>query len=217
MVPELIPALLCQDEDTFRERLELVDGFVEWIQLDILDNTLYPNTCWADPAVIESWPIQSNLELHLMVADPAAVMRAWEGVMNVQRVIWHVETNIDHKALILEAKQRGYQVGLAIAPSTSLDQLLPYLKHVDRVLVLGVEPGQSGQALIPTSLKTIQTLASIELHPTVAFDGGVADNTLPSVLNAGAEAICAASLIFNHPPVDERIEDIRDRLTLSAT
>ena len=216
MVPELIPALLCQDEDAFRERLALVDGVVEWIQLDILDGTLYPNTCWADPAVIEAWPIQSNLELHLMVADPAAAIAGWEGVMNIQRVIWHIEAAIDHKALILEAKKRGYQVGLAIAPSTPIDQILPYLKHIDRVLVLGVEPGRSGQTLIPMSLKNVQTLASIERHPVIAFDGGVADNTLPSIVNAGVEAICAASLIFNHTPVDKRIEEIRDRLALSA-
>lgn len=212
MAPELIPALLCQDEETFRERLELVDGLVDWIQLDILDNTLYPNTCWADPAVIETLPIQSNLELHLMVSDPGSIIEAWKDVTNFQRAIWHIEAPIDHHALIRHAKAQGLQVGLAIAPNTPIDQLLPYLKEIDRVLILGVEPGRSGQPLVATALKTVQTLSSMDAHPVIAFDGGVADETLPRILKAGADAICAASLIFNHPPIDQRIEEIRGRL-----
>lgn len=213
MAPELIPALLCHNEESFRTRLEDVDGLVEWVQIDVIDHTLYPNQSWADPVVIETWPIQSNLELHLMVSDPGSIIHAWKDVTNFKRAIWHVEATIDHHALIRETKKQGLEVGLAIAPSTPLDQLFPYLKDIDRVLVLGVEPGKSGQTLIPKTLKTVQELSSIHHHPIIAFDGGVTDETLPHILKAGAEAICAASLIFNHPPIHERLEEIRGRMT----
>ncbi len=217
MAPELIPALLCQDQDTFLSRLELIDDLVDWIQLDILDSTLYPNQCWADPVVIETLPIQSHLELHLMVANPQAMIETWKNVINVQRVIWHIEASVDHKTLIRDVKKSGYQVGLAIAPSTPLERLLPFLKEIDRVLVLGVSPGKSGQTLIPSALKTVQDISSLEHHPVIAFDGGVSDATLPRILTAGAEAICAASLIFDHPPIPERIEEIRGKLARSHT
>ncbi len=212
MVPELIPALLCPDEASFHDRLKMIDSEASWVQIDILDGTLYANQSWADPHVVSDWDINTSLELHLMVADPARVINTWEIVPNFRRAIWHIEAEIDHASLIQTIRNSGRQVGLAIAPNTPLEKLLPYLPDIDRVLVLGVEPGWSGQPLVPATLDTVRSLNQQTPHPTISFDGGVTDETLPSIIKAGAESICAASLIFNHPPIPERLQEIRAKL-----
>ncbi len=212
MAPELIPALLCQDETSFHDRLSLVDAQAPWVQIDILDGTLYANHSWADPHIISTWHLNSSLELHIMVEDPAHVIDTWNIIPTFKRAIWHIEAKIDHASLIQAVRNTGREVGLAIAPSTPLETLSPYLADIDRVLVLGVEPGWSGQSLIPTSLERIRQLHQQIPHPTISFDGGVTEETLPGIIQAGAESICASSLIFKHPPIAERLQEIRAKL-----
>lgn len=212
MAPELIPALLCQDETSFHDRLNLVDTEVPWVQVDILDGTLYANHSWADPHVISTWHLNTSLELHIMVEDPAHIINTWNIVPTFKRAIWHIEAKIDHASLIQSVRNAGREVGLAIAPSTPLEILTPYLADIDRVLVLGVEPGWSGRPLIPASLEHVRHLQKQTPHPIISFDGGVTQETLSGIIHAGAECICASSLIFNHPPIPERLQEIRAKL-----
>lgn len=215
MAPELIPSILFPDEKTVRERIGSIQELVEWVQLDVLDDTLYANTSWADAKTVDSWNLPCNVELHLMVSDPQSVIEAWQQVTCFRRALWHVEAPINHKALIKTVKQLGRQAGLCLSPNTPLSHLEPYLSLIDRVLVLGVQPGWSGQALIPHTLETVRALVSREPHPTIAFDGGIADDTISLLLEAGAEAICPNSWVFKHPPIPERIEWIRGKLQKS--
>lgn len=212
MAPELIPALLCENETSFRDQLTLVEQEVSWVQIDILDGTLYPNQSWADPNVMSAWDIRPSLELHIMVQDPERIIEQWKNSLNFKRAIWHVEANIDHAALIQKVRDMGHEVGLAIAPSTSPDALTPYLESIDRVLILGVEPGWSGQALIPETLEKVHVLKTRSPRSMIEFDGGVTDETLEKIIQTGVQSICAASLIFKHPPVTERIKAIRAKL-----
>jgi ribulose-phosphate 3-epimerase len=212
MAPELIPALLCENETSFRDRLMLLEQEVPWVQIDVLDGTLYPNQSWADPNIVSAWDIHPSLELHLMVQDPEFIIDQWKNSLNFKRAIWHIEANIDHAALIQKVHNMGREVGLAMAPNTPLEALTPYLENIDRVLILGVEPGWSGQTLIPKTLEKVQALKTRSPHPVIEFDGGVTDETLEGIIQAGAESICVASLIFKHPPVVERIRAIRAKL-----
>lgn len=212
MAPELIPSILCQTEKEVHERLNSITDLVEWVQLDVLDNTLYQNITWADPDVVKTWNLACAIELDLMVADPGKAIEAWKDVSSFKRAIWHIEAPIDHRALIKEVRLLGKEVGLSLAPDTDIATLEPYLSLVDRILVLGVQPGWSGQTLIAKTIETVHKLTSRTPHPVIAFDGGISDDTLPVLLEAGVEALCPNSLIFKHPPIKERIEAIRARL-----
>ena len=212
MAPELIPSILLQDEASVRERMASLNGLIDWAQVDILDNTLYTNTTWADPAIIKTWNTPYKLELHLMVTDPKLHIEAWKEVPAFQRAVWHIETDIDHHALIQYTRSLGKEVGLSIAPGTRIEALTPYLNLIDRVLVLGVNPGWSGQAMIPSTLETVRALTSTTPHPVIAFDGGINDDTIDALLEAGTEAICPNSWIFKYPPIKERLEMIHGKL-----
>lgn len=212
MAREFIPALLCQDRETMEKKLEALQGLVEWAQVDVLDGTLYANTSWYEAAFFREHPTSFLLELHLMVNDPEAVIQDWKDVPGFKRALWHVEAPIDHRVLIERVHELGLEAGLAIAPSTPIDRLIPYLEDVERILVLGVEPGWSGQPLVQKSLETVRFLSAQTTHPVIAFDGGVSEETLPELLNAGVEAVCAASFLFNYPPLHERIAEIRAKI-----
>ncbi len=205
MSVELIPAILVQDQKTFLERLRFVEGIVQMVQVDCMDGHFVSNRTW-----YEAEPIDTTLgiELHLMVRDPLSVIQAWRRVPQLARAIWHVEIPVDHDAIIRECKALGIECGLAISPTTPAEQVATYLDRIDEVLVLGVTPGWSGQALIPSTLEKITAIKRINPGILIGFDGGVTTASLSDILKAGADRINLASAIFQTPDPRETLRAI---------
>lgn len=195
-MPELIPAILVKDAQTFRERLHLIEGFVRTVQLDCMDGHFVPNRTW-----YEAGPVDTSLEieLHLMVSDPMTVIREWKRVPQVMRAIWHVEIPVDHASLIKLCTEQGWECGLALSPETPASALAPYADNIDEVLVLGVTPGWSGQALIPSTVDKVREIKRIYPGLSVGFDGGVTKERIPDLVKAGVDRLCALSAIFDAP------------------
>jgi ribulose-phosphate 3-epimerase len=71
---------------------------------------------------------------------------------------------------------------------------------VHHVLVMSVNPGFGGQSFIPSSFKKIALLSQIResrgLNFRIEVDGGVNQDTVASVVQAGAQILVAGSAIF---------------------
>ncbi len=193
---ELIPAILVKDADTFRSRLKLVEGSVSTVQIDCMDGAFVPNTSW-----YEAQPIDTTLqiELHLMVNDPLKVIEAWKRVPQVVRAIWHVEIKTDHAAVIKACSELGWECGLALSPETPTSVLAPLAGSLDEVLILGVHPGFSGQALIPSTIQKARDVKHQFPFLLVGFDGGVSAENADELIAAGVDRLCVASAIFQEP------------------
>ncbi|MFA5184898.1 MAG: hypothetical protein WC551_00215 [Patescibacteria group bacterium] len=193
---EIIPAILAQDEQTFRERIDAVKGLAKTIQIDVLDGTLYRETSWFDVAAIKAMDISADLELHLMVNQPKKIIEACRVLTNVKRVIWHIEAHIDHAELVLLCEDFGLKSGLAIAPKTPLDEIEPFADMVEEILVLGVEPGKSGQNLITDTIDKARTISIAWPNAVIGFDGGITVLNFGRLRDAGVSRFCIASAIF---------------------
>jgi pentose-5-phosphate-3-epimerase len=86
--------------------------------------------------------------------------------------------------------------------SVDLANMIPFLPHVDYVLVLGIEkPGHSGQSLMPQALNMAHALAMLSrrYNYKLIFDGGV---TVHNVNDIPAEYIISSSAVLrNENPV----------------
>jgi ribulose-phosphate 3-epimerase len=193
---DIIPAILVQDDQEFRERMSLVSGLTEWVQLDVLDGTLYPNASWCDFDFLATEPLPAKLELHLMVDDPGQLIEGAVGIESIGRIIWHVEADGDHIEMLKFVRSNGIQTGIAISPDTPIEALVPFRDWVDEILVLGVQPGFSGQALIPEMVEKARQINL--MFPTIAlgFDGGITTESIPDLRQAGVTRFYAASAIF---------------------
>ncbi len=136
----IIPTILVQSEQEAKERLRALGKAASWIQWDILDHSLTSTACWYDADIVKAWEIHPSIELHLMVNDPEPIIQAWRRMKKVKRVIWHVEAPIDHQHLIRQCRRWKLEVMIAISPHTPLAALIPWLRSIDGVLVLGVLP-----------------------------------------------------------------------------
>ena len=193
----IIPAILVKDEADFVEKLRIVEALAPIVQVDVMDGKFVPNVTWCDLAALKTLQTKTTYELHLMVEDPEPLIREAIMVPNVARIVWHVESMGDHRELLSLCRSYSKEGGLAISPDTPADNLKPYDGRMDEVLILGVKPGFSGQAIIPSTIGKARELHT--LFPTVplAFDGGVTADAIPALREAGVTRFCVASAIFD--------------------
>lgn len=197
----IIPAILAKDQTEFETRLRAAEAFTDIVQIDILDNTFVPFSSWADPAIIKTLDTPLRFELHLMVEDVEKYLNLWSPIPNVARAIFHVEAcngrDDDAGDLLGTIAFYGWDAGLAINPETPIDKIAPFVDKIDTALFLGVNPGQSGQPFQPAVIEKIRAFKAAHPNsPSVAVDGGVNADTIPTLKAAGAETFCVASAIF---------------------
>lgn len=201
---QLLPAILVQDEQTFRARLALVQDHVPVIHLDVIDGSFVPFRTWFDSKILASLNTPVSFELHLMVQDPARVIEEVASIQRVVRAIWHVEATIDHSALMKRVHELHKEAGLALNPKTPVDALAIHAEHVDEILIMGAEPGRSGQTLEPHTIERAWDIHGRWPEVTLGFDINVNAETIPKLKASGVSRFCAASAIFNAPnPVEE--------------
>ncbi|MNP64926.1 Ribulose-phosphate 3-epimerase [compost metagenome] len=88
------------------------------------------------------------------------------------------------------------------------------LDDVDMVLVMTVNPGFGGQAFISGTMNKIRQIRSWlnekgrhDVH--IEVDGGIAADTAPLVVEAGADVLVAGSAVFGREDRAAAIAEIR--------
>jgi ribulose-phosphate 3-epimerase len=91
--------------------------------------------------------------------------------------IFHYESDGDRQKIINKIKILNKKVGIAINPDTSMSKIIPYLKQIDVVLIMAVNPGYSGQKFISETIDKTNLLFDYrhknKLHFLIDVDGGV--------------------------------------------
>jgi ribulose-phosphate 3-epimerase len=110
--------------------------------------------------------------------------------------------------------------GVVINPATPVEMLIEVLPMVHYVLVMSVNPGFGGQKFLPLAIEKIAHLAELRaemgLNFRIEVDGGVAHDTVGSVVKAGAEMLVAGSAIFEKGRTEHNAEEFL-RITRAAT
>jgi ribulose-phosphate 3-epimerase len=137
------------------------------------------------------------IDCHLMVDDPAHYFGALKTAGADSVTFHHEAVGKDAPGIAEDARARGFQVGLAFNPETEVADVLPYASSFDLVLCMSIHPGYSGQEFMPEALERIRQVRDgrpAGVH--VQVDGGVTNDNVRSVYDAGADLIVAGSAIF---------------------
>ncbi len=212
---EIIPAILTKKRQEFNERLDVARKFAKTVQIDIMDGAFVDNetpkklndgTWYTDYLAVRNNP-PFEIELHLMVLNPWEYIEAWKEIPGLKRIIWHEEIPLRHEELIKAVHDLGLEAYLAINPDTDLNRVYPYIQKgrsnneakqyfADGILVMGVNPGYSGQSFLPIALEHISKLHKKYPHLPIAVDGGINLETKKDLIKSGATRLCAAGAIF---------------------
>ena len=170
------------------------------VHVDVMDGHFVPNITFGPPVVKAIRPITKlPLDCHLMIENPdefiPAFAEAGADMIGVQlEACRHLNRTLQ---LILDY---GMLPGVVINPATPVEMLSEVLPMVHHVLVMSVNPGFGGQKFLPQSVARIKHLCSLReqlgLNFRIEVDGGIAHDTVASVVQAGADMLVAGSAIF---------------------
>jgi ribulose-phosphate 3-epimerase len=170
------------------------------VHIDVMDGHFVPNITFGPPVVKALRPITKlPLDCHLMIEDPDAFIPAFaeagaDMISVQQEVCRHLHRTLQH------IEQNGMLPGVVINPATPIETLIEVLPMVHYVLVMSVNPGFGGQQFLPLAIDKIAHLAELReamgLNFRIEVDGGIAHDTVASVVKAGAEMLVAGSAVF---------------------
>lgn len=204
---QVVPAILEQSLEDIRAKVDIIKEYTDFVQLDVMDNVFVPNETFRDPSQLGDLDI--TMELHLMIDKPSFHINAW-ALPNVTRMIVHQEAAINLPQLVKLVKGAGKEIGVAINPGTSTHTLKDVIDDVDMVLVMGVEPGFSGQDFHNDILEKIREVKNMRSNVLVEVDGGVNAETAPRIVEAGCDILAAASFIWKSDDIGTAIDTLKN-------
>jgi ribulose-phosphate 3-epimerase len=208
---KIAPSVLTADFTNLKEELDSIET-ADLLHLDIMDGHFVPNISFG-PAIAKQIEKNTtlNLDVHLMVTNPYQWIKDF-AFKKVKYITIHIESNqVDESIKLIQKHHIG--VGISVKPNTKIDQIIPYLKDVDLVLVMTVEPGFGGQSFIMSSLDKVKELVELRKNKGLSFlievDGGVNFETAKLAKEAGVDIAVAGSYLFNMKDRKKGMEGIR--------
>lgn len=196
---EIIPSILAKTQNEFEQKIRLVEKNCKTVHVDILDGTLFPFTSWADAEAIGAFKTTLLFEIHLMVENPLPIIAKWkQSVVGLRRAVFHAEIARPLGSIVSHIHEaHGIEAGVAINPETPIEEIHEVLHAIDQITVMGVHPGQSGQAFLGNPI--LEKIAHVHRHKNdllIEIDGGVTEELFQTLANAGCSRFCVASAIF---------------------
>ena len=115
-------------------------------------------------------------------------------------ITFHPEATTDVSKTIKLIKDQNKKVGISLKPKSKIDLIQNYLKDIDLVLIMSVEPGFGGQKFMPEVLEKTKTIRDLinkqNLNVDVEIDGGINFENCAEAKNAGANILVSGSNSF---------------------
>jgi ribulose-phosphate 3-epimerase len=201
MSARIAPSVLAADFAALGDAVRQMEAAgADQIHVDVMDGHFVPNLTMG-PAVVAALKRSTGLPLdvHLMIEQPDRYLelfsRAGASIITV-----HAEAAPHLHRTLRAIRQLGAAAGVALNPSTPVDQIREVIEELDLILVMSVNPGFSGQSFIPRSLdKVAAARALLSAHGSaaaVAVDGGVDGSNAAALVRNGASTLVAGTSIF---------------------
>ena len=197
----LAPSILSADFKVLGEQIRITsDNGAKYLHFDVMDGMFVPSISFGMPVLKSIQGVSPQvMEVHLMVTDPGRYVDAFQEA-GADILTVHLEACEDVQAVLDKIHACGMKAGVTIKPATPVEALVPFLDQADMFLIMSVEPGFGGQVFIPESLDKIRSLRSMlkerGLNTDIEVDGGIYQNNVKEVLDAGANVIVAGSAVF---------------------
>ena len=181
----------------------------DWVHVDVMDGHFVPNITIGVPVVASIRKITSlKLDVHLMIENPEKYIEAFAKA-GADILTFHYEAVNDISGIIKLIKSFGVKAGMSIKPKTSPDVTMPYLKDLDLLLVMTVEPGFGGQKFMSDcadKISVIKKNASENL--IIQVDGGINAETARICTSYGANSLVAGNYIYKSGDIKSAIQSL---------
>ncbi|QDS97454.1 ribulose-phosphate 3-epimerase [Adhaeretor mobilis] len=204
--PAIMPSmLLCDFANLGAEVRAMEDAGARGLHLDVMDGQFVDNFTYG-MTIVRAVRSVTNLplDIHLMMVEPEKYLGDFADA-GADILTIHTEAVEDPKPLLKAIRERNVGAGLALNPTTPLEQIADALPLCDLVLAMSVHPGAGGQSFNPVALEKLSSLKDqVAKEVLLEVDGGVNNTTAAACGLAGAHLLVVGSAIFRHDPSEYR-------------
>ncbi len=241
MKHELLPAILPTSFSELTEKINLVCGAVDTVQIDFCDGRFVPSKTWpflkepttdnVQPTAQEEkrerygfeelitegngLPCRDRLdfEAHLMIEDPGMILSDMVKI-GFSRILLHLETvSSDILSGLIHEWKGVVEIGVALSADTPLEELAPFAHEIQSVQLMSIkEIGAQGQTFASGVFERISTLRKQYPNHILSVDGGVTLQNAEALVLAGINRLVVGSAIFGSPDIPNTIAQFKDLL-----
>lgn len=209
---KISPSILAADFVNLETDIKKIESAADMLHIDVMDGHFVPNISIGVP-VVQSIRKCTDLFLdtHLMISRPQDYIEAFAKAGS-DLICFHYEADCSVMETIELIRSFGIQAAVALKPGTPANKVLPFIKFLDMVLIMTVEPGFGGQAFMPETVSKITEIRQYanEVNPNldIQVDGGINGETARIAVDAGANVLVAGSYVFGSDSPAQMVQQL---------
>ncbi|MBR1544557.1 MAG: ribulose-phosphate 3-epimerase [Alphaproteobacteria bacterium] len=206
-------SILSEDFFDIQKTLKKINSSdLDFIHLDVMDGVFVPNISFG-PAFVKNLKCHSEkfFDVHLMISNPLNYIQRFVEA-GADAISVHVEAK-KTLASIKQIKSFGKKCGIVLNPKTPAKKIKKYLKFIDFVMVMTVEPGFGGQKFMENQLGKISQIFEMIKRTGrkiyLQVDGGVNFDTAKLAINNGVNSLVVGSFLFKQKNFNDTVLKFR--------
>ncbi|PIP86324.1 hypothetical protein COV42_02485 [Candidatus Campbellbacteria bacterium CG11_big_fil_rev_8_21_14_0_20_44_21] len=211
---KIVPSIIPENFNELKDKMDIVNDFVEVVQIDISDGEFAESVTWPYnegeelPGRLLPYKDFLEIEVDLFVVNPEEIAEAWVKA-GAKSVVLHLETIEDPSFVMARLNLQNAKIGLSINPSSKNEILYEWIPEADFVQFMGNDKvGFSGVKLDPNVYDKVRELRKDFPVLEIAVDIGVNFETAPKLVKSGATKLISGTAIFESKNIEEAIKKL---------